>query len=170
MAAIETMVIIVGFFIFYPPLCNVFKKLNFFNPQIIRSGGQASGGAMRYCPVTTPAFAVELLTTGFCRVQFAIFEHLGDNFIVTVNTIVLYPLPGAFAYPDILTLIGFECHGIGMIEAVPGFCDNLVNKRLLWQMAIHTGGPLPVRTVLPGGILGVHGMAIDAYLRVFRHI
>jgi hypothetical protein len=79
----------------------------------------APGGAVRYCPVTTPAFAVELLTTGCCHVQFAILDHLGDNFIMTVNTIVLYPLSGTFAYPDVLAFISSKSHGIGMLEPVP---------------------------------------------------
>ena len=86
------------------------------------------------------------------------------------NAVSLNPAPGAFAYPDVLSLICTKSHGKGMLESIPGFCDNLVNEGFLRQMAINAGGPLPVRTVLPGRILGVHGMAVDAYLGVFRHI
>ena len=66
--------------------------------------------------------------------------------------------------------LGAKSHGSRVLESIPGLCKNLVSKGLLWQMTIDAVCSIPVRAVLPGCKLCIHGMAVDAYFRIFWKI
>ena len=57
-----------------------------------------------------------------------------------------------------------------MIISIPGFSEHFVHETVPRQVAVDTGCSFPVRTVLPGCIMRVHGVAGDTNFRIARHV
>ena len=58
----------------------------------------------------------------------------------------------------------------GMPETILGLKIIFIDRIVMWNMAIVAVGPLPVRTVIPGGILWRHDVAIHTGGRIIRQI
>ena len=68
--------------------------------------------------------------------------------------------------------LGFSSKGKngGMPEAILGFKIVFIDRIVMRNMAIVAVGPLPVRTVIPGGILWCHDVAVHTGGRIIRQI
>jgi hypothetical protein len=88
---------------------------------------------------------------------------------MTPETIVLYHL-----LPLILDKndLGFSSKGEngGMPEAILGLEIVFIDHIVMGNMAIIAVGPFPVRTVIPGGILRCHDVAVHAGGRIIRQV
>jgi len=98
-------------------------------------------------------------------IQCAVGQHLGNRLPVAGDTVVLDSPRGIVTDTEI-GAVGLERHGHRMFIAVPSLGQHLINKGITWQMAIDAGRLGSMGTVLPGIIVGVHGMTGDADLRV----
>ena len=81
------------------------------------------------------------------------------------NAVILDSFRRVATDPKVVA-VGFKGHGNGMVVAISCLGQHLVDKRIPRQVAVDTSCPVPVGAVLPGGIMGDHGMAIDANLGV----
>jgi hypothetical protein len=102
-------------------------------------------------------------------VQLTVFHHLRYGFTVARYAIVLDPLCGIVSDPQVIA-IGAQCHGHRMIEAIFGFGQHFVGKGITRQMTVNATGLLAMRAVLPGRIMGVHSVAVDADLWISGEI
>lgn len=125
---------------------------------------------MRHIPMTLPASSPHLHPKVFNLIILStVDEHLGHRLPVTRDTIVLDPSSGIAADAKV-GAVSFKGHGQGVIIPVTGLSQHFLGEGVAGQMAIDAGRFSPVRAVLPGIIVGVHGMTGDADLRVTGQI
>jgi len=63
-----------------------------------------------------------------------------------------------------------KCENSGMPEAILGLEIVFIDCIVMGDMAIITIGPLPVRAMIPGGILGRHNVTIHTGGRIIRQV
>ena len=88
---------------------------------------------------------------------------------MAADAVVLNP-PGGVVGDAQVVPVGFEGHGQRVAVAVARLGQHLVEEGVVRQVAVHAGGPGPVRTVLPGVVQGLHGVTGDAHHRVTRQV
>ena len=127
--------------------------------------GQISGRAMWDIAVTVPTYPSHRYRAVGNGIKLTVFLHLRNNFCVAGDAVGLYPLESIFTASQVIA-VGTESHGDGMVVAVSRFGDHLVDEGISRQVTVDTACFLAVGTVLPGCVVCVHGVAIDADLRI----
>lgn len=111
-----------------------------------------------------------------CRIEFiklmvsiSIISDLANKRGMAGNAVSLNPV-GTIPADHNPLLEGIEGKSSRVIPTVPGLGQILIEKTISRQMTFNAGCLTGVGAVLPGSILGVHYMAIDAGLRIVRQV
>lgn len=94
---------------------------------------------------------------------------VGEERGVATEAVFLYHFLSGFPYVDSLGLFA-ECKYCRVTQAVTGLEIVLSHEAVMWHMACIAVSDTPVSAVRPGGKLGSHNVAVNAYPWVVREV
>ena len=137
--------------------------------EILLCRRQIPGHAVGYATVAIPAHAPAPDVTAGPGVPVRILDHLRDKTLVTTDAVLLDSRGRIIADPQVRT-VRTKGHRLRVVEAVARLGSHLPGEVIVWKMAVDAGRLRSMRAVLPGRVVGTHGVAVDTDLRLTRQV